>query len=233
MKYIIIGMGIYGSNLARDLTDMGHEVVGVDIRPSNIETVKDYIATVYTLDATDEASINVLPINGVDVVIVAIGENFGASVKAVALLKKAGVKKIFARAVDEIHTAILCGMAVDRIITPEQRAAFDLTQEMSLGHDTEVLKIAPDYYVMKFSAPSLLVGESYSQLDLAADFGLQLMAATRATRTRNLLGIPSTEHRPIDLSATPSPAVEQGDELTCLGSRAAFKKLSRLFTDGQ
>ena len=130
MRYIIIGLGIYGSNLAKDLTAMGHEVIGADSRPSNVEAVKNYISTVYTFDSTDETALNVLPLTDVDVVIVAIGENFGASVKTVALLKKAGVKKIYARAVDDIHQAILQGMSVDRILTPEQRAAFDLTQEM-------------------------------------------------------------------------------------------------------
>ena len=142
MRYIIIGLGIYGSNLAKDLTAMGHEVIGADSRPSNVEAVKNYISTVYTFDSTDETALNVLPLTDVDVVIVAIGENFGASVKTVALLKKAGVKKIYARAVDDIHQAILQGMSVDRILTPEQRAAFDLTQEMLLGDTTEALRIA-------------------------------------------------------------------------------------------
>lgn len=45
MRYLIIGLGIYGSNLARDLTDMGHEVIGADIRSANVEAVKDYIST--------------------------------------------------------------------------------------------------------------------------------------------------------------------------------------------
>lgn len=50
MKYLIIGLGIYGGNLARDLTDMGHEVIGVDLRRANVEAVKDYISTVYVID---------------------------------------------------------------------------------------------------------------------------------------------------------------------------------------
>ncbi len=53
MRYRIIGLGIYGSNLARDLTDMGHEVIGADIRAANVEAIKDYISTAYILDSTD------------------------------------------------------------------------------------------------------------------------------------------------------------------------------------
>ena len=76
MRYIIIGLGIYGSNLAKDLTAMGHEVIGADSRPSNVEAVKNYISTVYTFDSTNETALNVLPLTDVDVVIVAIGEKF-------------------------------------------------------------------------------------------------------------------------------------------------------------
>ena len=121
MRYLIIGLGIYGSNLATDLTAMGHEVIGADINPITIENIKDKISTVYTLDSTEEPAIAALPLKAVDLVIVAIGENFGASVKTVAILRKLGVKAIYARAVDDIHQTILEGFKVDRILIPEDR----------------------------------------------------------------------------------------------------------------
>ncbi|MDE7443733.1 MAG: TrkA family potassium uptake protein, partial [Muribaculaceae bacterium] len=127
MRYLIIGLGIYGSNLAKDLTEAGHEVVGADIKPTLVENIKEYISTAYIIDSTDEAALADLPLVNVDLVIVAIGENFGASIKTVALLKKLGVKHIYARAIDKLHEAILEGLHVDRILTPEQRAAKVLT----------------------------------------------------------------------------------------------------------
>ena len=90
MRYLIIGLGIYGENLARDLTAMGHEVIGADRSQSHVEALKEYISTVYLIDSTEESQLSVLPLRNVDLVIVAIGENFGASIKTVALLKKAG-----------------------------------------------------------------------------------------------------------------------------------------------
>ena len=88
MRYLIIGLGIYGTNLAIDLTNMGHEVIGADVNHSLVDAIKDYISTAYILDATDESALTALPLNNVDLVIVAIGENFGASIRIVALLKK-------------------------------------------------------------------------------------------------------------------------------------------------
>lgn len=230
MRYLIIGLGIYGSNLAMDLTAAGHEVIGADVKPSLVENIKEYITTAYIIDSTDEAALNVLPLKNVDLVIVAIGENFGASVKTVALLKKAGVRHIFARAIDSLHESILEGLKVDRILTPEQRAAFDLTHEMALGHDAEVLRITTDNYVIKFSAPEYFYGMEYRRLNLQADFGLTLVAASRATPSRNMLGIQSTRNEILDLQADNEAAgfqVEPGDIFTCFGSAASYRALIR------
>ena len=87
MKYIIIGLGNYGHVLAEELSALGHEVIGADISSSRVDGLKDKIATAFVIDATDEQALSVLPLNSVDVVIVAIGENFGASIRVVALLK--------------------------------------------------------------------------------------------------------------------------------------------------
>lgn len=88
MKYIIIGLGNYGHVLAEEFSALGHEVIGADISESRVDSIKDKVATAFVIDATDEQSLSVLPLNSVDVVIVAIGENFGASIRVVALLKQ-------------------------------------------------------------------------------------------------------------------------------------------------
>ena len=119
MKYLIIGLGHYGATLAMELTAMGHEVVGADGNGLHVDSVKDRMAASFVLDATDEMALSVLPLKSVDAVIVAIGDNFGASVRIVSLLKKLKVKRIYARAVDEVHKGVLEAFSIDRILTPE------------------------------------------------------------------------------------------------------------------
>lgn len=226
MKYLIIGLGIYGANLAVDLTRLGHEIIGADNRQSNIDAIKNYVSTVYVIDSTEESSLNVLPLNNVDLVIVAIGENFGASIKTVALLKKMGVKHIYARAIDKIHESILEGFNIDRIITPEQRAAADLTHEMELGTDVTSIKIDSQNYILKFKAPSFLIGTPYRDLSLEASFGLSLIAVTRLADKRNVIGVTHPEPALIDISG-PDIKIEDGDELTVFGSKKSYRDLYR------
>lgn len=229
MRYLIIGLGIYGSNLAIDLTNMGHEVIGADKNPSLVESIKDFISTAYIIDSTDEVSLSVLPLNNVDLVIVAIGENFGASIRTVAILKKIGVKHIYARAIDKLHESILEGFNIDRIITPEQRAASDLVNEMSLGNDTESLRLDDNHYIIKFRVPEFYVGMRYSSMDLYKDFSLQLITAMRKEETRNLLGIEHKRFTVLPDLDSPDLRIESGDMITCMGTPDDFRALFRHF----
>ena len=224
MRYLIIGLGIYGTNLAVDLTDMGHEVIGTDVDPAKVEAVKDYISTAYIADTTDEAALYALPLNNVDLIIVAIGENFGASVKTVALLKKAKVKKLYARAIDELHESILQGLKVDRILTPEQRAARDLTNEMGLGTEVNSLRIDHDHYILNFGAPKYFYGMSFQSVTPEHAFGLRLVAASRPRKHTNILGLSHAENEVIDIFHG-GMNVEAGDILTFFGSVKAFKTM--------
>ena len=225
MRYLIIGLGIYGSNLAVDLTNMGHEVIGADVNPSLVEGIKDFISTAYIIDSTDELSLSVLPLKNVDLTIVAIGENFGASVKTVALLKKLGAPHIYARAIDKLHESILEGFNLDRILTPEQRAAADLVHEMSLGEDIESLKIDDTHYVLKFTAPDYFVGMKYSSIDFAKSYSMQLIAVTRQVTGRNALGIEITHAEKVTPEADPDMEVVKGDVFTCLGTAKTYREL--------
>ncbi len=227
MRYLIIGLGIYGTNLAKDLTDLGHEVIGADIKAPNVDAIKDYIATAYIIDSTEESAIGVLPLKNVDLVIVTIGENFGASIKTVALLRKMGVRNIYARAIDELHRAILEGLQVKRILNPEQRAAHDLVNEMELGTGVEILRVDRDTLVMRFAAPEYFASMRYSSLTADALMGLRLIAASRPKNATNLLGIKAQETVAINLSANNDEAVQQGDIFTCIGTMENYKALYR------
>lgn len=225
MRYLIIGLGIYGSNLATDLTAMGHEVIGADRDAQVVEALKDKISTAYILDATEEAALSVLPLKTVDLVIVAIGENFGASVKSVALLRKLGVKRIYARAVDEIHQTILEGFKVDRILAPEQRAAQELTRELELGCEVEAMRLDADHFVLSFHVPEYFVGRRLADLNLVKDFGMNLIAVARNQSKRNYLGIMTDT-----LSIVNDPAddfeLQAEDVLTVLSTVKGFRDMA-------
>lgn len=223
MKYIVIGLGNYGGVLAEELTALGHEVIGVDCNELHVDRLKDKIATAFVLDATDELSLSTLPLKKVDIVVVAIGENFGASVKVVSILKKNKVRHIYARAVDEIHKTVLEAFSLDRILTPEKEAARMLVQLLELNSEVEPFKIDEEYYVFKFAVPSRLCGMAVNDLQLEKDFNLKIISFIRGRRVENSLGI-SVLDRGVENSFEENYELQPEDELVCYGMYDDFLK---------
>ena len=198
MKYIIIGLGNYGRVLAEELSALGHEIIGADISESRVDSIKDKVATAFVIDATDEQALSVLPLNSVDIVIVAIGENFGASVRVVALLKQKKVAHIYARAIDMVHKAVLEAFSLEKILTPEEDAARSLVQLLDF------------------------VGYFVNELNLDEEFHLKLIGLKRADKVTNCLGISLMElHVKNELPG--DEKVEEGDELVCYGKYRDFQ----------
>ena len=215
MKYIIIGLGNYGHVLAEELSALGHEIIGADISESRVDSIKDKVATAFVIDATDEQSLSVLPLNSVDIVIV-------ASIRVVALLKQKKVPRIFARAIDAVHKAVLEAFDLERILTPEEDAARSLVQLLDFGTNMEGFRIDQDYYVVKFTVPEKFVGYFVNELNLDEEFHLKMIGLKRANKITNCLGISLTElHVKNELPG--NEKVEEGDELVCYGRYRDFQ----------
>ena len=223
MKYIIIGLGNYGHVLADELSVLGHEVIGADISESRVDSIKDKVATAFVIDATDELSLAVLPLNSVDIVIVAIGENFGASIRVVALLKQKKVQHIYARAIDAVHRSVLEAFNLEKILTPEEDAARSLVQLLDFGTNMEAFRVDSEYYVVKFSVPEKFIGYFVNELNLDEEFHLKLIGLKRANRIENCLGISLTEHSIVN-ELPENDKIQEGDELVCYGKYRDFQK---------
>ena len=179
------------------------------------------MAASFVLDATDETALSVLPLKSVDAAIVAIGDNFGASVRIVSLLKKLKVKRIYARAVDEVHKAVLEAFSIDRILTPEQDAARLLAQQLELDGGAELFQIDENTYVFKFVVPSKLVGYHLNELNLEQEFGIKLISLIKGKQVQNFLGI-SVFEREVSNAFPEDYALQQGDGLVCYGPYSRF-----------
>jgi len=139
MKYLVIGLGNFGSTVAATLTDMGHSVIGVDNNEHCIEEIKDRIDLAYIMDATERASLRSLPLDEIDCVIVAIGQSMDNSLRAVASLKELNVTNIIARALDTTHSSILRAMDINKILIPESYAARIFAEKILSNESEELL----------------------------------------------------------------------------------------------
>jgi trk system potassium uptake protein TrkA len=210
------------------MSALGHEVIAADSDASRVERVKDICDAAFQIDACDELALGVLPLKKVDVVIVAIGSNLGASVRVVALLKKLGVKNIYARANDYVHKSILQAFDIEKILIPEERAARSLVRQMDLGVTTELYRVDAEYCVYKFDVPEKFVGQRANDLQLYENYHLKIIAVKKKERVQNFVGIEYDAFVVANVSEGEDKPLEAGDVLVCYGKESDFRKLCRV-----
>ncbi len=175
MKIIIIGLGNFGSAVASKLASLGHEVIGVDSSEQRVENIKDKITYAITVDCTDDAVLRTLPLHEADMVLVAIGEELGASVLITALLKKHNVKRIISRAISPIHRTILEAIGVMEILNPEEDSAERFVTKINLKNVIDSLNISEEYAVMEILIPQKYVGMKVSEADLRKKYNINIL----------------------------------------------------------
>ncbi|MBK8110107.1 MAG: TrkA family potassium uptake protein [Saprospiraceae bacterium] len=158
MKFIILGLGNFGSNLSKALIKDGHEVFGVDLNMAKVEKLKEELTHTVAIDVNDEQSINHLPLTDTDVAVVAIGEDMGSSVSATALLKKYFKGRIIARSINEIHTSVLEAMGIQEILKPEEEYAYELAHRINVREALKSMDLPGDFEIMEIRIPKSVVG---------------------------------------------------------------------------
>ncbi|MBN3581583.1 TrkA family potassium uptake protein [Algoriphagus aestuarii] len=216
MKYIIVGMGNFGGYLAMRLTDLGHEVIGVDNSENRIDLVKDKITHAITMNATDTQAVKNLPLRDCDVVIIAIGEDVGASIMSTAIFKQLQVKRIIARAINDLHETVIRSIGVDEIIHPEEETADRLSKRLQMKGVMDSLEISDEYNIVEVKVPKRYLGMKVSEADIRKEFFLNILTVIKMVDKTNLLGIKTQEKRVVGV-ITPDYLLEEGDILLLFG----------------
>ena len=225
MKYIVIGLGNLGRAIARDLTRIGHEVIGIDKAMRQVDLIKDDLAGALALDSTDKIALASLPWAETDAVFVTFGKDFGLSVQTTALLKSLDAPRLIVRAISSIHETVIRAIGVDEIITPEKDFSHLYTAQASLGERfLRWYKVTESEHLYKIKTPRLLVGQTVEEVDLERHFQLHLVAIERPQQQKNLIGLTQTVGQVIH--ASPQLTIEEGDTLLLFGRIEAVNKLT-------
>jgi trk system potassium uptake protein TrkA len=129
MKFAIIGLGYFGSALARELAESGHEVLAIDTDEIHIRDIRDSVAIAAVADGTDAEALAQLWVAGMDTSVIAIGEGFEASLMITAHCQKLGVRRVYTRVINKVHGHLLELMKVTGKIRAESLAADFVLQE--------------------------------------------------------------------------------------------------------
>lgn len=179
MKFCVIGLGRFGRQVAKTLGENGAEVLAVDSSEANIALVRNNVAQAICSNLTDEASLEAIGIDEMDVVIIGIGENFAQSILLAAILKKRFRKcRVIARATGQVQEEILTIIGVDQVIRPEQETAIELADTLSSPF-TNLARLNQDFSIGLITASDEFIGKTIEEANLYDRFKINCVAIKR------------------------------------------------------
>lgn len=174
--YAVFGLGRYGVAVARELVDHGVEVIAVDVDERIVNAAADELPICKCADITDPDVIRQLGISNVDVVIIAMASNLGASVMAVTLCKEIGVKTVIAKASSDMHQKILTRVGADTVVFPENESGIRLARNLLSSGFVDMVSLAKNVSMIELDVKPEWVGKDLIELNLRKRFSVNVVA---------------------------------------------------------
>jgi len=223
MKYIVIGLGYFGSTLAAKLTALGHEVIGIDKHPERVEELKDRVTRVMVMDTSKPNTLQTLPLSDFDAVVVAIGEDIGASILTVSILKKMNIKRLIGRAINPLHQNILSELGIEEIIHPEEDTATEVASMLMLQDTVNAMILNDRNIVAEVKIPEEYAGHSLGAVNLEGRFGIKPVAVKIAPEGKGLGALLNRDYT-VDLDCDPRRMLGKKDRLIVIGDIEKIKR---------
>lgn len=178
----VIGIGRFGSSLIKELNRMGHQVLAIDTRESRVNDMIEFATQAVEADSMDSNVLKSLGITNFDVVVVAIGENVQANVLTTIILKELGVKRVIAKAQNELHGKVLEKLGADLVIYPERDMAIRVAHALVSNSVLEYISLSPDFSIVELLTPARFVGKSLEEMDLRSKYQVNIIAIKRGEK---------------------------------------------------
>lgn len=212
-SYVVIGLGRFGSGLARSLCRQGAEVLAIDIRPDLVQQVANEVTHAVVGDAQDKEVLRALDVRSFDCAVIAIGDNLAASVLTVMNLKELGVPYVVCKAHDETHRRVLEKLGVDRVVIPELEYAQRLARNLYSHNVLDYIELSRDYGILEIPAPKSWIGKTLKELNVRAKLGVNIIAVKNGAET--------------NVSPSADYAIRAEDVLAVLGDNVALEAVQR------
>ena len=176
MKFAIIGLGSFGSNIARTLYEKGAEVMALDKNKETLKELQGFTSHAVSMDAAVKENLEALGIQDMDVVIVSLGPEMEASILTVLYLAELGVERIIAKALTEDHTKILEAVGATEVIFPEKDMAVRTALKLTYPNILEYLPLGPNIGIQEIAPSERFTGKSLKELDIRKKYNVQIIA---------------------------------------------------------
>ena len=213
-SYIVIGMGLFGMEVARKLCALGCEVLAIDRNTDLVQQVANDVTHAVVADGQDKDVLRALDAGNFDCAIVAIGDDLAASVLTTMNLKELGVPYVVCKARDVTHRRVLEKLGVDRVVIPESEFAGKLARSLSSHNVLDYIELSEEYGILEVPAPRSWLGKTILELNVRAKLGVNIIAVKN--------------ERVTNVSPSANYKIESGDIMVVLGDTKALEAVQKL-----
>jgi trk system potassium uptake protein TrkA len=213
-QVVVIGLGRFGSSIAQELYQMGHDVLGIDLEEENVQDMLGHVTYAVKADATNEAVLKELGVSNFDVAMVAIGSDIQSSILVTVLLKDLGIPYIVTRAINELHANTIDRIGADKVVYPEQEMGRRLAHVGFEAGVLDYMEVAPNYGITKLRPPEHIVKHTLDESGLSQPRDKYGIAVLAIRRGREYFLIPAKEEE-----------VKPGDILIVAGNAEQLGKI--------
>ncbi len=213
-QYAVVGLGRFGTSVARRLYEAGHEVLGIDVNEERVEDAKLYVTHAVVADTTEEQTLTAVGIRNFDCVIVAIGSDMQSNILTVLLLKELGVNKVIAKALGKQHGQVLDKVGADWIIYPERDMGERVANQLLSPNMLNYIELSKEYNIEEILIPPRMAEKSLRELDIRAKYNISAIAIVR--------------EGDIIISPSPDQIILKEDLLVLIGDKEDLARFSSI-----
>lgn len=191
-RVIVIGLGIFGYNVVRELHENNVEVFAIDKKKEAVQAVRDFAARAIVADGTDKDLMDSIGIREDDMVIVSFGEDLAASTLITLHLRQMKVKDIIVKAPNEEHKLILEKVGATEVIIPEKEMADKIVKGIVSPNVPDYIPLSEDYMICEIATPKSFVGKTLGGLKVRSNYNIGVIAI-RDTLTDRVEMVPSAD----------------------------------------
>jgi trk system potassium uptake protein TrkA len=178
-RVAVIGLGRFGTSVARVCHDLGYDVTAIDIAEERVAEAADYATLAAQADGSDQEALLSLGVDRSEVAVVGQGQNIEESISCALILKRIGVPWVIAKAETEIHGEILTKVGADRIVFPESESGDQVAHSLEIRHLVAYMNLSQTCGVARMELPLSAAGQTVAQIE-AARPGMSIILIQRS-----------------------------------------------------
>lgn len=209
----VLGLGIFGSTIAKDLGENGYDVIAVDMSLEDVNRIEPYVVQAVQGDMRNLDLLQSIGFENCDVAVIGSGSNLEASVMAIMNCRKLGIDYIIAKAKNKTFKEILLEIGADEVIRPEKEAGEKLARNLMRNHIMDLIELDEANSLIELRPPRKWIGKSLIELDLRKHYEL------------NIIGIRKDIHSTTDFTVSPDTIILSDMILVAVGNTEKFEHL--------